>query len=163
MTLKLLAPGLSLQVATSGQSVIVNDGTIGALGGIIVNPLTATDQGIPLAEPLWISLLGLAALSEANGTTQVLPGQQFLVPAGSKVWATAQTTGHKFTAYFISTYTVPYPPTTVPGIIGSAFGGPIFPPAGVTGLTTVIPSYLYQEYSDDDDLQGFVEAQNNLQ
>jgi hypothetical protein len=33
----------------------------------------------------------------------------------------------------------------------------------VTGLTTVIPSYLYQEYSDDDDLQGFVAAQNQSQ
>jgi hypothetical protein len=33
----------------------------------------------------------------------------------------------------------------------------------VTGLTTVIPSYLYQEYSDDDDLQGFVAAQNDMQ
>lgn len=29
-------------------------------------------------------------------------------------------------------------------------------------ITGVIPSYLYQEYADDDDLQGFVSAQNAL-
>ena len=163
MTLKLLGPGLTTYVVRSGQSVIVNDGSIGALGGIITNPLTAQDQGIPLAESLWVNLLGAAALSAANGTVEVLPGQSFLVPPGAKVWVTASSTGHQFTAYFSTTYTVPYPPGPVPGIIGSAFGGPIFPPAGVTGLTNVIPSYLYQEYSDDDDLQGFVEAENNLQ
>jgi hypothetical protein len=33
----------------------------------------------------------------------------------------------------------------------------------VTGLTKEIPSYLYQEYSDDEDLQGFVDAQNACQ
>lgn len=35
-----------------------------------------------------------------------------------------------------------------------------FPPAGPTTLTAPIPSYLYQEYSDDDDLQAFVAAYN---
>lgn len=29
-------------------------------------------------------------------------------------------------------------------------------------LTTIIPSYLYVEYNDDDNLQGFVSAQNQL-
>jgi hypothetical protein len=133
------------------------------LGGVITNPLTAKDQGVPIAESLWVNLLGAAALSAVNGTVEVGPGQSFLVPPGAQVWATASSAGHKFSAYFSSTYTVPYPPAPVPGIIGSAFGGQIFPPAGVTGLTTVIPSYLYQEYSDDDDLQSFVDAQNDMQ
>ena len=163
MTLKLLGPALTTQVISPGISVIVNDGTLGALGGVITNPLTAIDQGVPIAESLWVSLLGNAAMSAVNGTVEVLPGQQFLVPPGAKVWATAGSSGHKFSVYFSSTYTVPYPPGPVPGIIGSAFGGSIFPPPGVTGLTNVIPSFLYQEYSDDDDLQGFVGAQNNLQ
>lgn len=163
MTLKLLGPGLTTQVVRPGISVIVNDGTLGKLGGVIINPLTAIDQGVLIAESLWVNLLGNAGLSAVNGTVEILPGQKFLVPPGAKVWATAASAGHEFSAYFSSTYTVPYPPGPVPGIIGSAFGGPIFPPPGVTGLTTVIPSYLYQEYSDDDDLQGFVAAQNNMQ
>lgn len=37
-----------------------------------------------------------------------------------------------------------------------------FPPSGPTSLTKTIPSYLYQQYQDDDDLQAFVEAYNIL-
>ena len=37
-----------------------------------------------------------------------------------------------------------------------------FPPAGPTTLLKVIPSYLYQEYNDDDDLQAFVDSQNEI-
>lgn len=36
----------------------------------------------------------------------------------------------------------------------------VFPPPGPTTLTQVILSYLYQQYSDDDDLQAFVAAYN---
>lgn len=35
-----------------------------------------------------------------------------------------------------------------------------FPPTGPTTLTVLIPSYLYQQYSDDEDLQGFIYAYN---
>lgn len=37
-----------------------------------------------------------------------------------------------------------------------------FPPAGPTTVTKVIPSYLYQEYADDDDVQAFFRAFNEL-
>jgi len=37
-----------------------------------------------------------------------------------------------------------------------------FPPSSPTVLTQVLPSYLYQEYSDDDDLQAFVSAYNGM-
>lgn len=37
-----------------------------------------------------------------------------------------------------------------------------FPPSAPTTLTKVVPSYLYQEYSDDEDLQAFVSAFNEL-
>ena len=59
------------------------------------------------------------------------------------------------------------PPTTYSSAIGqfvigySAIGEPQFSPA-TPGLPNVIPSYLYAEYSDDDDLQAFVAAQNAL-
>lgn len=35
-----------------------------------------------------------------------------------------------------------------------------FPPTSQTSLTTIIPSYLYQQYFDDDDLQAFVTSYN---
>ena len=37
-----------------------------------------------------------------------------------------------------------------------------FPPPGPTTLTAPIPSYLYQQYADDPDLQAFVSAYNTL-
>ena len=37
-----------------------------------------------------------------------------------------------------------------------------FPPAGPTTLTAPIPSYLYDEYADDESLQAFVAAYNML-
>lgn len=38
----------------------------------------------------------------------------------------------------------------------------VFPPSGPSGVTKTIPSYLYQEYNDDDDLQAFVLAFNTI-
>lgn len=46
-----------------------------------------------------------------------------------------------------------YPPTPIPGS---------FPPPGPTSQTQIIGSYLYQEYSDDQDLQAFVNSYNNI-
>ena len=37
-----------------------------------------------------------------------------------------------------------------------------FPPAGPSTLLATIPSYLYEQYSDDSDLQAFVRAYNEL-
>ena len=171
-----LIPGLETEIQTAGVSVQVADATMGVKGGLIVNPLDATDQGIAVAESLFVNLLGSATVSSQYGTVELVPGQWFLVPPQSNVWATAQTAGHKFTAFFSSPFHPSYPPMVVPGqpegpitfgsdegAIGSEAGTPPFPPPGVTGLTTVIPSYLYQQYTDDDDLQGFVDSQNILQ
>jgi hypothetical protein len=169
--MKLLKQAFTDTIAVGGQSVQIADTTIGSAGGLITNPLAAKDQGIPVAESLWINLLGSAGLSAANGSVELVPGQSFKVPPSCDVWANAATSGHMFSAFFSSDYTVPYPPGIVPGqpgsgtgaILGGFTGGQPFPPPGVTGLTDVIPSYLYQEYSDDDDCQGFVEAQNDCQ
>lgn len=40
--------------------------------------------------------------------------------------------------------------------------GTTFPPSTPTVATAILPSYLYQEYSDDDNLQALVAAQNIL-
>jgi hypothetical protein len=167
----ILKPALTDTVAVAGRSVQIADTTMGLDGGFLLNPLAAKDQNVPVAESLWVNLLGSAAVGPQNGTVELVPGQSFKIPPQTNVWVNAGTSGHKFTAYFSSAYEVPFPPGIVPGqpgsgtgaILGGFTGGQPFPPPGVTGLTTVIPSYLYQEYSDDDDCQGFVDAENQCQ
>jgi len=76
------------------------------------------------------------------------------------VWCNAATTGHAFTAVF-GQYAPEFPPDAVPP--GSVVNGQPWPPKGPTGLTHVLYAYLYQEYSDDDDLQEFVKVLNAMQ
>jgi hypothetical protein len=161
-------PGLVSSVLSSGQPVQVADQSMGNKGGIIINPPTAQDQGIPIAETLFVDITGSAYNVVGPTTSEIQIGQWFLVPPLCNVTVSANTAGHKFTSFFSSVYTVPTPPDVVPGTPESGqgvpgFSGDPFPPVAVTGLTDVIPSYLYQEYSDDDDLQGFVAAQNSMQ
>src|SRR5215472_3249732 len=177
MTVRILKAGLDYIVHSAGGSVQICDATLSfdnvpmnELGGIIVNPLAAKDQGIQTAESLFVNLLGPVSISLGTGNTEIVPGQWFLVPPESSVWVGARTAGHRFTSYFSSNFVPPFPAEIVPGQPGSDLpargaepGARPFPPHDVTGLTTVIPSYLYQEYSDDEDLQGFVEAQNEMQ
>ena len=40
--------------------------------------------------------------------------------------------------------------------------GTSFPPKSVTALQTIIPAYVYQQYSDDDNIQAFNTAYNGL-
>jgi hypothetical protein len=165
-----LTPALTDTVAIGGTSVLVADTTMGHVGGLIANPLTAKDQGIARAESLFVSLLGPIASLEINavtGTIEVVAGQMFLVPPLTNVWVNAVSNGHKFTAFFSTPYVPEYPPGQVPGqppSLGAPQGvPPFFPPTGVTGLIKDIPMYLYQEYSDDDDLQGYIKAVNGEQ
>lgn len=167
----ILVPGLKTQVDSAGFSVQVADISMGTKGGIIINPLTPADQTLSIAESLFVNLLDTASANVSKpGTVELLPGQWFLVPPNSNVWVNAASGHHKFTAIFTELFEPQFPPIVVPGQPGSGLpayaaepGAIPFPPPGVTGLTTVIPSYLYQEYSDDDDLQGWCEAQNIAQ
>ncbi len=178
--MRYLVPGLTSVIRSAGVSVQVADismflsGTdiqMNELGGVIINPPSAEDQGLKSAESLFVNLLGGASTSTIPaGSTEIVPGQWYLVPPNMNVWVNAASVGHRFTSFFSSTYKVPFPPIPVPGqpgtgvsALGAEAGSPPFPPSSVTGLTSVIPSYLYQEYTDDDDLQGFVEAQNIMQ
>jgi hypothetical protein len=175
----MLIPGYADIVSSAGLSVLVANPAINHNGGVIVNPLDPFHQGIyaGAAESLFVNLLGTATPNlTAPGTIELVPGQWFQVPKNTSVWVSARTAGHKFTAFFSSQYKVPYPPTIVPGqptgpitggsdevAIGAEPGSIPFPPPNVTGLQTVIPSYLYQQYTDDDDCQGFVDSQNIMQ
>lgn len=121
-------------------------------GGFIVNPATAEDQGLPIVENIYVDLVGPAALVRTETTFPVPPGEKFTIPPGSttNVSVNAESTGHLFAGVLWQEPT-PYPPVPPPGP---------FPPPGPTTLTKVMPSYLYEQYADDDDLQAMVAAYN---
>jgi hypothetical protein len=152
--------GINPIVATTPVTITRHYGPLNTFGPNAQVPLNAfvtktmveevDTYGPP--ELLFISLIGPAALSE-TGTTKVLyPGQSYSIPANwpLPVWVNAKTAGHKFAAIVVQPVT-PYPPTITDST---------FPPMGPTGLLKTIPSYLYQQYTDDDDLQEFVDAYN---
>lgn len=90
--------GLVSEVTTGGTAVTV----FAALpnGGFITNPASAADQGIAVAESLYVNPVGAAAL-EANGTTfEILPGGSWEVIPGQTTLTTVNSVsdGHKFSA-----------------------------------------------------------------
>lgn len=147
-----LYPAQATQIKTGGTPVTVMYGPV--QGGMVVNPLDAGGQGIASPETLFIDIVNPAALSETATTIPLAPGQSFTIPPGqaTNVSVNAATAGHQFSAVVIQPATA-YPPASTAGA---------FPPAGPTNLTAVIPSYLYQQYADDDALQAFVSAYNGM-
>lgn len=103
-------------------------------------------------ELLYVSVLPPAG-SEQNGWTDIiLPGVLWNAPecfCGS-IYVRAATVGHRFTSVVFQN-PVSYPPTPISGT---------FPPNGPSGMQNALLAYLYQQYSDDNDLQGFVLAYN---
>jgi hypothetical protein len=139
-------------VPIGGQAVEAAFGPV--LGGAVVNPTRHEDQNITVVEVLYVDVTGAAATPYETATTfAVQPGSSFLI--GNQVpgvSVNAKTSGHKFSGYILQP-PPPFPPTPQPGP---------FPPLGPTVLSNIIPSYLYKEYADDDDLQAFVSAYNAL-
>jgi hypothetical protein len=134
-------------IQNGGTSVQVAYGPI--LGGRIANPVLAIWQNIAIAESIYVDLTGPAALFGSATTQEILPGQDFTLPAGAtNVWVNAASSGHQFGGVLIFPASG-YPPA--PGI---------WPPLAPTTQTKVIPSYLYWEYSDDEDLRAFVATYN---
>ena len=151
-TVRGLKGGINTQITQGGQPVLVVP-PLTAGKGRITNPIN--DQNIPYLETLYISLVSSSpSLYENNTTTALYPGQSMETPANSTfgVYANAATSGHSFSAYYVSLAST-YPPAPVPGN---------FPPSSPTTMTIVIGSYLYKEYDDDDDLQAFVYSYNVL-
>lgn len=146
-----LYPAVRTTVKVGGTPIISMYGPLEA-GGRIENPPDAEQQGLASAEDLFVSLVGDATLTPDGTTFAIAPGQAFTIPPGTSanVSVNAATSGHKFSAYG-SSVDVPYEPPS-----GN------FPPAGPTTLTKIIPSYLYQQYNDDEDLQAFVDSYNTL-
>jgi hypothetical protein len=154
MSLQLaLRPGLATAVQIGGQPVQVANAQTGPGGGWVINPYAPGDQlaGLAVPELLYVSLIGPFPLLQEGGPFEVAaipPGGVFHVPPGCPAWVSAITMGHRFTAIFLNQLVQP---VALPGA---------FNPTGPTGMIRAIPSYVYQEYSDDDDLQAFVRAYN---
>jgi hypothetical protein len=144
-------PGAASRVLVGGHAVAAAFGPL--LGGFVMNPLTAADQGVS-AEPLFLDLVAPAAARETATTIELRPGDIFSFPTnfGGTVWVNAATSGHKFSA-------VVYQPQSSFVLTPNSEG---FPPAGPVTLATTIPSYLYVQYNDDKDLQAFVSAYNTI-
>jgi hypothetical protein len=147
-----LFKAVASEVRVGGAPVVAMYGPI--IGGFIINPPDAVGQGIPVAEEIYVDITGPATLGTTGTSVAIQPGQEFKVPPGetTNVSVNAATSHHKFSAIIYQPPT-PFPPAPQTGA---------FPPAGPTTVTTVLPSYLYVEYNDDDDLQAFVASYNAI-
>lgn len=133
--------GAAERIFIGGRAVIAVYG--GNQGGMIYNPPEED-------EPLFLSFTGPVDMRYLNGTVQINPGETFAFPAGLvDIWVNAETSGHRFSA-------VVYQPDPAPA---TPYAGE-FPPAGPVTRADTLPSYLYKQYEDDDDLQAFVAAHN---
>lgn len=148
MTLTPYAPAATA-VRTGGVSLIAIYGP--CQSGFLANPLL--EQGIAGVEPLYYSYFGPASLRTGNGTSALQPGESISIPPNmqTNLWVNAATSGHKFSAIAIQP-SVQYPPTS---------NEDTFPPLGPTSRQVTIPSYIYQQYNDDDSLIAFAEAYNS--
>jgi hypothetical protein len=84
--------------ATPGTAVIAIQPN--QAGGYIVNPSSATDQGLATSEVLYVNQVSNAVL-QANGTTIALqPGQSYsIIPnTTTPVTVSSASANHKFTA-----------------------------------------------------------------
>ena len=131
-------------------------------GGFIVN--SADNQNVEPPESLYVSIVGPATLFANATTSEIEAGATFNVPPRVALWVNSVTNGHFYTAVF-GVAEAQKTPTEVP--VGGSFPDwPLLDKDGnaiPTGLTHVMYAYLYQEYSDDDDLQEFVKVLNAMQ
>lgn len=91
--------GQSTIISAGGQSVVAIP--TNPNGGYITNPFTALDQGISVAEPIYVDPVGSATQLHGNGTIfAIAPGQTWSVIPGQTTltYVNAATSGHKFTA-----------------------------------------------------------------
>ena len=96
-----LNPGLASQTTDGGAAIQVSPGGIGALtivGGTIFNPLSATDQGLATAEPLYVDFTGPAYSHETTTTREVMSGANISIPPNctNGAWVNSPSDHHKF-------------------------------------------------------------------
>jgi hypothetical protein len=142
-------PLVASRIITGGKPVAAALGP--ALGGYIVNPQLAADQGLTAPEVLYVDVVNPAVIGVTATCVAIQPGGKFKIPTNfvGAVSINAASSGHKFAGVVVQAA-----PTF------QAAGS--FPPAGPTTVLGGLPSYLYQQYNDDEDLQAFVDAYNQL-
>lgn len=148
-------PAAAFAVKTGGVPVTAIFG--GVAGGFIQNPATAIDEGFGANDPvevLFIDPSGApAVLSETATCFALQPGAFWRVPRGqtTQISINAVTSGHRFSAVILQP--PPQPPTPQPGP---------FPPASQPTVQGIVPSYVYVQYNDDQDVQAFVRSWNEI-
>jgi hypothetical protein len=95
-------PG-TVTIVAGGAPITTFPGNIS--GGIIQNPLDSADQGISVAEPIYVDPINPpgSAPGDGNGTTFVIyPGQTWSVIPGqtTPTQVNAATTNHKFSGVY---------------------------------------------------------------
>jgi hypothetical protein len=68
------------------------------VGGVITNPLTAEDQGLPVAESLFVDFTGVAYSHVTATTFELAPGDSVEIPANnpSGAWVNSPSDNHRF-------------------------------------------------------------------
>lgn len=146
-------PAASYSIGIGGSPVAVIPA--GMTGGLIVNPAAAYDQGIAFAEDLYVDVVNPAIVGDNATCVALVPGQSYWLPTPitNPVTVNAATAGHSFS---VICFQSSFGPLAFEPYFGT------FPPNAPTSLLNTIPSYLYQEYTDDSDLQAFVASYNEL-
>jgi hypothetical protein len=111
-------PGLVSQTMKDGEAIQISPGNLGSediVGGTITNPLSATDQGLTVAEPLFVDFTGPAYHYATHTTIELLPGHSINIPSycTSGAWVCAATGGHQFSVVLLTSITSVTLPTDV--------------------------------------------------
>jgi hypothetical protein len=107
------SPALASAISIGGETIQISPGNLAGqnmVGGVLVNPETLEDQGISVAEVLYVDFTGPAYSYETGTTTILHPGEAIDLPANTATWVNAATGGHQFTAvlyYSVSMVTLP--------------------------------------------------------
>src|SRR6516162_1189138 len=98
-----LLQGMASQTDDGGAAIQVVPGGIQALGlniigGTIMNPLSAADQGLTTAEPLYYDFTGPAYSHETGTTGKLQPGQSVSIPGNltNGGWVCSPSDNHNF-------------------------------------------------------------------
>lgn len=92
--------GNTYVVTTGGTSVVPVPANPN--GGIITNPLLATDQGLANAEPLIVNPIGTAGTHEGGSNFALQPGQSWQIIPGqtTPTSVNALSSGHTFSVIY---------------------------------------------------------------
>jgi S-formylglutathione hydrolase FrmB len=99
--------GTAVQIAPNGSLTLAAGGTAqlfqsagSVVGCVVVNPTTATEQGIGAAEVIWVNVVGTAVQLAGGTSIPVEAGSSLSIGPTSKAisWIAA-TTGHLIAGY----------------------------------------------------------------